>query len=84
LSSFTALFSAVLIVKGINPPATKREILRLTAQHLGIDGLVFEKVLNIRENKFSEKLDEKSVNELFGQYMADIEDVINAVDSVGK
>jgi hypothetical protein len=84
LSSFTTLFSAVLIVKGINPPATKREILRLTAQHLGIDALVFEKVLNIRENNFSEKLDEKSVNELFGQYMADIEDVINAVDSVGK
>jgi hypothetical protein len=84
LSSFTALFSAVLIVKGTKAPATKREILRLTAQHLGIDGLPFEKVLNIREDNFSEKLNEKSANELFGQYMAGIEEVINAVDAVGK
>jgi hypothetical protein len=84
LSSFATLFSAVLIVKGITAPATKREILRLTAQHIGIDGLPFEKVLNIRENNFSEKLTEKSANELFGQYMAEIEDVINAVDAVGK
>jgi hypothetical protein len=84
LSSFAALFSAVLTVKGVTPPATKREILRLTAQHVGIDGLPFEKVLNIRENNFSEKLTEKTANELFGQYMAEIEDVINAVDAIGK
>jgi hypothetical protein len=84
LSSFSALFSAVLTVKGVQAPATKREILRLTAQHVGIDGLPFEKVLNIRENKFSEKLTDKTANELFGQYMAEIEDVINAVDAIGK
>ncbi len=84
LSSFAALFSAVLLVKGVDPPATKREILRLTAQHLEIDGLPFEKVLNIREGNFSEKLDEKTANELFGQYMTEIENVIDAVDAVGK
>ena len=84
LSSFAALFSAVLIVKGVNPPATKREILRLTAQQLDLDGLPFEKILNIRENNFTEKLDEKTANELFGQYLEQIENVIDAVDAVGK
>ena len=84
LSSFTALFSAVLIVKGERPPVTKREILRMTAQKLGVDGLPFEKVLNIREQQFAEKLDDRSANELFGQYMEQIENVINAVDAVGK
>jgi len=84
LSSFTALFSAVLIVKGEKPPVTKREILRMTAQKLGVDGLPFEKVLNIREQQFAEKLDDRSANELFGQYMEQIENVINAVDAVGK
>lgn len=83
LPSFAALFRAVLIVKGMTPPATKREIVRLTAQHVGIDGLPFEKVFNIRENSFSEKLDEKTANELFGNYMEQIENVINAVDAVG-
>ena len=83
LASFAALFSAVLIVKGIDPPATKREILRLTAQNLELDGSPFEKVLNIRENNFTEKLDEKNANALFGQYMAEIENVINAVDALG-
>ena len=68
----------------MHPPATKREIVRLTAQHVGIDGLPFEKVFNIRENHFSEKLDEKKANELFADYMDQIENVINAVDAVGK
>jgi len=84
LSSFTALFSAVLILKDERPPVTKREILRMTAQKLGVDGLPFEKVLNIREQQFAEKLDDRSANELFGQYMEQIENVINAVDAVGK
>jgi predicted nucleotidyltransferase len=84
LSSFTALFSAVLILKGERPPATKREVLRMTAQKLAVDGLPFEKVLNIREQQFAEKLDDRSANELFGQYMEQIENVINAVDAVGK
>jgi len=84
MSSFAALFSAVLVIKGVKAPATKREVLRLTAQELDLDGLPFEKVLNIRENNFSEKLDERSANELFGQYMEQIENVINAVDAIGK
>ncbi|HTH52011.1 MAG TPA: nucleotidyltransferase domain-containing protein, partial [Pyrinomonadaceae bacterium] len=79
LPSFAALFRAVLIVKGMTPPTTKREIVKMTAQNVGIDGLPFEKVFNIRENNFTEKLDEKKANELFGQYMEQIETVICAV-----
>ncbi|HEV7700826.1 MAG TPA: nucleotidyltransferase domain-containing protein [Pyrinomonadaceae bacterium] len=84
LPSFAALFRALLIVKGVQPPATKREIVALTAKNVGIDGLPFEKVFNIRENNFAEKLDEKSANQLFGEYMEQIETVINAVDAIDK
>ncbi len=84
LSSFSALFRAVLILQGFSPPATKHEIVALTAKKLNIDGTPFEKIFDIRENKFTGKFDEKSANELFGDYLEQIENVINAVDSIGK
>jgi hypothetical protein len=84
LASFAALFRAVLILKGLTPPVTKREIVALTAEHLGIDGAPFEKIFNIRENNFAPTLDETSANALFGDYMEQIENVIDAVDAIGK
>jgi hypothetical protein len=84
LASFAALFRAVLILKGLTPPATKHEIVALTARELGIEGLPFEKIFNIRENNFTEKLDEVAANRLFGEYMEQIEKVIDAVDAIGK
>jgi predicted nucleotidyltransferase len=84
LGTFAVLFGAVLILKGIEPPATKHEIVALTAKHLGIDGLPFEKIFHIRENNYTAALDEKSANILFGEYLEQIENVIDAVDSVGS
>lgn len=82
LSGFAALFRAVLILHGLHPPATKHEVMALTAEHLRISGMPFEKVFNIRVNNFTEKLDEKSANDLFAQYMEQIELVIDAVDGL--
>jgi hypothetical protein len=82
LSTFASLFRAVLILYGIEPPATKRETVALTAQHLKIDGRSFEKIFNIRENNFDHKLEEKEANELFGDYLVQIENLIDAVDAL--
>lgn len=84
LGSFSALFRAVLIIHGLTPPANKHEIIALTAQHLGVNGVPFEKILNIRKNNFTEDLDELSANKLFGEYMEQIEKVISAVDRIEK
>ena len=84
LSSFAVLFGAVLILRGVEPPATKHEIVALTAQHVGIDGASFEKIFNIRENNFTGKLDDVTANQLFGEYMEQIGRVIDAVDASGK
>jgi predicted nucleotidyltransferase len=84
LASFAALFRAVLILKGMEPPATKHEIVASTAREVGIEGLPFEKIFNIRENNFTEKLDDIAANKLFGEYMEQIERVIDAVDAIGK
>jgi predicted nucleotidyltransferase len=82
ISNFAALFAAVLLLKGSDPPVTKREIVARTAQLLGFDGRPFEKVLHIRENNFTEKLDELAANQLFGEYLAGIEKVVDAVDKM--
>ena len=85
LASFAAIFRAVLLLKGIKPPpVTKHEIVALTVQELGIDGKPFEKIFNIRENNFEIALDEVLANELFAEYMEQIENVISAVDKMGE
>lgn len=84
LSSFSTLFGAVLTLNGLNPPSMKREIMELATRHLKIDGTPFEKIFDIRENKLTEKLDEVSANRLFGEYMEQIEKVIDAVDAMDK
>ncbi len=84
LASFVSLFRASLILQGIEPPATKHEIVAMTARQFEINALPFEKIFNIRENNFTETLDEKAANTLFGEYMEQIENVISTVDNIGK
>lgn len=84
LPNFTSLFRAVLMVLGEEPPVRKREIIAKTAERIGIDGVPFEKILNIRLNNFFENLDEVSANELFADYIQQIEKVIEVIDGVGK
>ena len=82
LGSFAALFRAVLILKDVDPPPTKQEVVAATAALLEIDGTPFEKIFNIRKNNFAAKLDEVAANLLFGEYMEQIEKVIDAVDTM--
>jgi predicted nucleotidyltransferase len=84
LSSFAVLFGAVLILSGIDPPVKKHEAVALLVQQHGLDGVTFEKIFNLRERNFAETLDEVGANRLFGDYMEQIERVIDAVDQVGR
>lgn len=84
LASFAALFRAVLLLHGVHPPATKHEVVALTIQKTGLDGSVFEKIFNIRENNFTGKFEDAEANRLFGDYMEQVEKVIDSVDAVGK
>ena len=84
LSSFSALFRAVLLLDGVKPPVSKHAIVALTVEHLKLDGSPFEKIFNIRENNFADKLDEVEANRLFGDYMEQIKHVIASVDAGRK
>jgi hypothetical protein len=82
LASFAALFRAVLILHGIEPPIAKREVVQVTAKSLKIDGEPFERIFEIRQTDATTGLDEVSANRLFSDYMKQIETVIAAVDRI--
>lgn len=84
LASFAALFGAVLLLKHVDPPTTKQEIVDLTVENLGIDGKPFDKIFNIRENEKTEPLTDVSANQLFADYMQQIENVIDAIDKMDR
>ena len=82
LSTFVALFRAVLLIHNFEPPVTKHEVVDAIVRQLKIDGKPFEKIFDIRENNSSKMLDEISANQLFADYMREIERVIGAVDRI--
>jgi len=84
LPSFVTLFRAALLLQNIEASTNKREVVALAAEHFGIDGTPFEKIINIRKNNFTQELDEISTNNLFGEYLEQIEKVIDAVDAAGE
>jgi hypothetical protein len=51
LASFAALFSAVLILKGEDPPIAKEDSVRATVRALGLDGVAFERIFELRGEK---------------------------------
>lgn len=82
LASFATLFRAVLLLHGVEPPVGKQKIVVSTARHLKMDSATFDKIFDIRENNNAPTLDEVSANRLFADYMAQIENVIQAVDNL--
>src|SRR5437899_10956299 len=72
LASFAALFRAVLILHGQEPPVGKAESVRATVRLLGLEGSPFEKIFELRA-KITSSLTETEANSVFSAYMAQIE-----------
>lgn len=81
LASFAALFRAVLILKGEEPPIAQGESVRATARVLGLDEPTFERIFELRAGKDS-ALTQAEADGLFSTYMEQIERVIEAVDRI--
>jgi len=81
LSSFAALFRAVLILHGEEAPISKPDVVRTTARLLHLDPTPFERIFEFRA---SDRLpsSEIEVNDLFGAYVFQIEQVVEAVDEL--
>ena len=82
LTSFATLFAPVLLLRGEQPPVLKRDVVRATAQLLGLDGGVFDRVFELRAEGDGGSLGEREAEELFAAYLGQIERVIEAVDRI--
>jgi predicted nucleotidyltransferase len=82
LSSFAALFRAVLILHGQEAPVSKPDVVRATARFLHLDPAPFERIFEFRASD-RRPSSEKEANDLFGAYLFQIEQVVEAVDQLG-
>jgi len=82
LASFAALFRAVLMLHGHEAPVSKPDVVRETAKLLQLDPAPFERIFEFRA---SDRLpsSEKEANDLFGDYLFQIGQVVEAVDQLG-
>jgi len=81
LGSFAALFRAVMILLGHDPPVAKPDSVRAAVRLLELDAAPFEQILELRTGK-GKALTERDANNLFSAYMAQIERVIEAVNRI--
>jgi len=81
LSSFAALFRAVLLLHGQEAPVSKPDCVRATATLLHLDPTPFERIFQFRSGG-NLPTSEKAANELFGAYLFQIEQVVEAVDNL--
>jgi predicted nucleotidyltransferase len=83
LASFAALFRAVLMLHGQQAPIGKPDVVRATAKLLNLDVTPFERIFEFRAGgRFPGS--EREANELFGAYMFQIEQVVEAVDELER
>ena len=83
LSSFAALFRAVLILHGAPPPVAKRDAVHATARVLGLDNGPFDRIFELSKQK-KIQLTRADAESLFGNYLAEIQKVIDAVDQIER
>ena len=81
LLAFIAIFRALLYLKGKDIPRGKREIVKASTEAFDRDGAVFERLLDIREDKI--KPDDGEILDLFKNYLKEIRELSKQVDELG-
>ena len=79
--AFIAIFEALLYLQGRETPIDKREILRSTCELFDLDVVLFEKLIDIKEEKL--KLNEATMNTLFKAYLSEVRKLSKLVDALG-
>ena len=81
LQAFVAIFDALLYLKGKEIPLVKSEAIRLTCETFDLDSMLFEKVLDIKEEKTKPK--DPEINTLFQAYLKEVRKLSRIVDTLG-
>lgn len=80
-ASFAALFRAVLMLHGQEPPVLNAEAVQATVKLLELDGKPFEWIISTKTAKAA-AVSEAETNSVFAAYVQEIERVILAVDNL--
>ncbi len=83
LSSFAALFRAVLILYGEDAPVAKPDCVRATVRRFGLNGEPFERIFELRASDYLPP-NEKEANEIFAAYMEQLQQVVEVVDEFDR
>jgi hypothetical protein len=83
LASFAALFRAVLMLHGQEAPVSKPDCVLATARVLQLDPTPFQRIFEFRTGG-NLPSSEKEANELFGAYLFQVEQVVEAVDELER
>ena len=78
LTTFATLFAPALMLHGLEPPVLKRDLIDAAVRAFRLDGAPFARILSLRDGAGG--MDDSEANQLFADYMAQIEGVIAAVD----
>ena len=81
IPAFIAIFEALLYLKGKDLPQEKRGIIRATAEVLDIDAGVFERLLDIKEEKVTRG--DTEIMNLFKDYLREARKLSKQVDALG-
>lgn len=81
LPAFIAIFEALLYLQGRETLKEKREILRSVCELFDLDAVLFEKLIDIKEQKL--KPNEATMNTLFKAYISEIRKLSILVDALG-
>jgi len=81
IQAFLAIFDALLYLKEKEIPSEKREVIRATCETLDLDVSLFEKLLDIREQKI--KPAESEIKPIFQDYLKEVRKLSKIVDTLG-
>jgi hypothetical protein len=82
VSTFCVLFRHALILRGVDAPTSKRDVIACSRQVFAIDVAPFEKLLDVREGCLRPRELDPAL--LLASYLKEISVVIDAVDQIEK
>ncbi|UCF82984.1 MAG: hypothetical protein JSV50_17635 [Desulfobacteraceae bacterium] len=81
IRAFIAIFEALLYLKGLEFPKEKLELIRAAAREFDMDSGVFEKLLDIKQDKIKPGDDE--MRGIFKAYLTEVRKLSKFVDALG-
>ena len=81
MQAFLAIFNALLFLEGMEIPHERRSVIRSVCENYRMNKVLFEKLLDIREQRINPK--EKELGEIFKEYLHEVRGLARVIDELG-